>query len=106
MMPLRRHGPKAFDEVINMGIERGKVPARTGRDPAAKGGELEALRVVPDREVLGFQRGLDRRTSNARLNTCGTACRVDLEHTVELTQIEAHSASKPLADDRLDTSND
>ena len=48
MLPAGVDGSEAFDEIVDMGIERGEVPAGPGRDPAAEGGEFEALRVVPD----------------------------------------------------------
>ena len=42
----------AFDEIVDMGVERGEVAAGAGRDPAAERRELEALRIVADGEAV------------------------------------------------------
>ena len=89
-----------------MGVERGEVPAAAGGDPAAESGEPEALRVVPDREAVGLQRRLDRRTQDAGLDARGAAGPVDLEDLVEPPQVEADRAGVAVADGRLDAAND
>ena len=89
-----------------MGIERGEVAAGAGRDPAAEGRELEALRVVADGEAVRFQRRLDRRSANAALDARGAARAVHLEHPVEMAHVEADRASIAVADDRLDAADD
>ena len=43
----RRHHPDRLHQVVDVGVAGGVVPAGPGRDPAAEGGELEALREVP-----------------------------------------------------------
>src|SRR5205085_5659625 len=84
----RRNGANAFNEVVDMGVKRGEVPARPGRDPAAKGGELEALRIMPDREAMRLQRRFDRGAPGTGPDACGPAGSVDLEDTAELTEVE------------------
>ena len=88
---------EAFDEIVDMGVERGEMAARARRDPAAQGRELEALRVVPDGEPVRLQRRLDRGPTDPASDARGAARRVDLEHAVEMTQIEADRAGVAVA---------
>ena len=78
----RRHRAHAFDEIVNVRVEGGEVAARAGGDPAAESRELEALRIVPDREPVRFQRRFDRRAADAGLDACGAARLVHFEHAV------------------------
>ncbi len=82
------------------------MAARARRDPAAEGRELEALRVVPDGEPVRLQRRLDRGPADPALDASGAARRVDLEHAVEMAQIEADRAGVAVAHMRLDAADD
>ena len=101
----RRDGADAFDEIVDMRIERGEMAAGAGRDPAAQGRELEALRIVADREAVRFQGRLDRRPAYAALNARSAARVVHLEHSVEMAHVEADRARVAVADDRLDAAH-
>ena len=48
--PGRRDHTQAFNEVVDVGVERGVVAAGAGRDPAAEGREGEGLWKMPERE--------------------------------------------------------
>ena len=74
------------------------MAAGAGRDPAAERRELEALRIVADREAVRFQRRLDRRAANAALDARGAARAVHLEHAVEMAHVEADRAGVSVAD--------
>ena len=102
----RRDRADAFDEIVDVGVEGGEVAAGAGRDPAAEGRELEALRIVADGEAVRLQGRLDRRPANAALNARGAARRVDLEHPVEMAHVEADRAGVAVADGRLDPADD
>ena len=82
------------------------MPAGTRRDPAPEGRELEALRVVTGREAMGLQCGLDRGTAHAGSDARGTAGPVDLNDTVETTQIEADGGRVAIADHRFNAADD
>ena len=82
------------------------MPAGARRDPAAEGGEFEALRIVPDGEAMRPQRCLDRGPANAALDARGTARHVDLEHAVEAAHVEADCAGIGVADRGLDAAYD
>ena len=48
--PGRRDRAHRLDQVVDVRVERGEVPAGAGRDPAAERRELERLREVAQRE--------------------------------------------------------
>src|SRR5271165_2081045 len=50
--PTRRDHAQAFDEIVNMRVEAGEMPARARRDPAAERRVLEALREMPQRQPV------------------------------------------------------
>ena len=84
------------------------MAAGAGCDPTAEGGELEALREMPERQSFGFERRLQRRSEDAGLDACGPRGAVDLEDPVETTQVDrdrsaiavAHASLDPAADAR------
>ena len=47
---LGRHDDEAFDEIVDMGVERGEMAAGASGDPAAEGRILEALREMAERQ--------------------------------------------------------
>ena len=102
----RRHRAQAFDEIVDVRIEGGEMPAGAGGDPAAQSRELEALRVMPDGEAVRLQRRLDRGAANASLNARGAARRVDLEHPVQAAHVEADRPGEGVADRGLDAAHD
>ena len=101
----RRDHADAFDEIVDVGVERREVAPRAGGDPAAERRELEALRIVADRKAVRFQGRLDRRAANAALDARGAARAVHLEHAVEMAHVEADRSLVSVADDRLDAAD-
>src|SRR5262249_52403952 len=102
----RGNGAGAFDEIVDMGVEGGEVPARPGRDPASEGRELEALRIVPGRKTVWLQPGLDRGAAHSALDARGAAGPVDFNDAVEAAQIEADGARVAIADHGLNATDD
>ena len=78
--PGRGDDPQRFGQVVDVGVERGEVPAGAGGQPAAEAGEREGLREVPQRQVVRAQLVLDRRPERPGLDPRGPADPVDLEH--------------------------
>ena len=74
--------------------EGGEAPARAGRDPAAGGRELEALRIVAQSEAMRLQRRFDRGPPDARRELPAAAAGkvFTSEHAVEMAQVEADRA--------------
>ena len=101
----RGHAAEAFDEIVDMGVERREMAARAGRDPAADGRELEALRKMPQRQAVRLERALQRGTQHAALDPRRAARAVDLEQPVEPAQVEADRAGEALADRGLDAAD-
>ena len=64
----RRDHAQAFDEVVDVGVERREMAAGAGRDPAAERRVLEALREVPERRGVRAERVLERGTEDAALD--------------------------------------
>ena len=104
--PLRGHRTQAFDEVVDMGVEGGEMPARAGRDPAAQGGMREGLREVPERQPVGLQLRLQHRAEGARLDARRAARPVDLQHPVHGLQVQADGAGEVVAHVGLDPADD
>ncbi len=87
---------QGLGQIVDVGEERGVVAAGPGRQPAAEGGELEALRKVaqgqPVRPQLGFEVGPE----HARLDPRRPAGGVDVEHAVEGGEVERDHAAAPV----------
>ena len=75
----RRHHAQAFDEIVDMGVERGEMAARARRDPAAQCRILEALREMPQRQIVRLQLRLERRAEDAALDARGARGAVDFD---------------------------
>ena len=75
--------PHRLDQVVDVRVERGEVPAGAGRDPAAQGGELERLREVAQRQPVLAELVLERGPERAGLDPRRPRDVVDLEHPVE-----------------------
>ena len=54
--PGRGHHPHGLDEVVDVRVQRGVVAAGAGGQPAAEGGELEALREVAQGQAVPRRR--------------------------------------------------
>ena len=77
---LRRDDAQAFDEIVDMGVERREMAARARRDPAAERRIVKALRKMPQGEAVRLQLSFERRAESAGLDPRGARGRVDLEH--------------------------
>jgi hypothetical protein len=74
----------------------------TRREPAAERRELERLREVPQRQPVFLQLGLQRRPQHPRLDPGGPARRIDLQHLVQVLEIQRDD---PVQLPRLDPTN-
>ena len=86
----RRHHARAFDEVVDVGVERGVVAARAGGDPAAQGRAAIGLHVVAHGERRLAQRVLDRGAVDAALDARRLADVVDLQDLVHVAGRDRH----------------
>ena len=77
-----------LDEVVDVGVVGGVVSPGTGGDPAAEGGELEALRVVAQGEAVGAELGLEARAVGSGLDAGGAGDVVDFQHPVEGGEVD------------------
>ena len=84
----RRDDAQAFDEIVDMGVEGGEMAARPGRDPAAQCRILEALRKMPQGQIVRLQLRLERGAEDAGLDARGARGAVDLRDPVEMPQVE------------------
>ena len=64
------------------------MAARASRDPAPKGRVFKALRKMAQGQRVRPQLRLERRTKDAGLDPGGARGAVDLEHSVQVPQIE------------------
>src|SRR5262249_4614708 len=83
----RRHDHEAFDEVVDMGVERGEMPARAGRYPTAQARVFKALREMAEREPMRPELGFERRPKRAGLDPGGARGPVDLQHASQAAEI-------------------
>src|SRR5262249_27163664 len=88
----RRDHPQAFNEIVDMRVETGKMAARAGRDPAAQGRVFKALREMPQGQPMRLELSLERRTKHAGLDACCPRGPIDFQHTVEMPQVESDRA--------------
>ena len=86
----RRHHAGAFDEVVDMRVERGVVAARARGDPAAQGRAAIGLHVVAHGEGAVAQLVLDRGPIDAALDARGVAHRIDFQHLVHVARRDRH----------------
>ena len=86
---FRGNDAKRFTQIIDVGVERGEMTARAGRDPAAERRALETLREMTKREPMRLELRLQRRSERAGLDAGGTRGLVDFEHAAKLTQVDA-----------------
>ena len=94
--------PHRLDQVVDVGVEGGEMPAGAGRDPAAQGGELERLREMAKRQPPLAKLVLERRPRGAGLDPRRPRDVIHLEHAVEATQVDRHRPGVGVADSRLD----
>src|SRR5882672_6474199 len=74
------------------------MAARARRDPAAERRELERLREVPEREPVRPELLLERGSEHPRLDAGGARRAIDLEHAVEVREVERDGAAVAPAD--------
>ena len=84
--------------IIDVGIERGEMTARAGRDPAPERRALETLREMTKREPVRLELRLQRRPESAGLDARGARGLVDFEHAAKLAQIDRY---RPLVPRRI-----
>src|SRR5262249_19050573 len=80
---------------------RREVAAGAGGDPAAERAELERLREMPERETVRAEALLECRPEDARLDARGPRRAIDLEHAVEVLQIDRDRAAVRVVAGRL-----
>ena len=90
-----------LDKVINMGVQRGKMSARAGCDPAAQRRELERLGIMPQGIAVRFELGLKGRAVHTGLNAGRARGLINFQHFVEVAQIDGHAAGIGVARRRL-----
>lgn len=83
-----RDHAQGLDEVVDAGAAGGVVAAGPGGQPAAEGGELEALREVAQGEAVGPQLRLQYGAERAGLDAGRTAGGVDLQDPVHGGEVE------------------
>ena len=64
----RGDDPHALHEIVNAGEMGRKVPRPARGDPASGSRELEGLWIVPQRQPVRLERGLERRTVDPALD--------------------------------------
>jgi len=94
----RREHARALDEVVDVRRLRGVVAAGARRDPAAQRAELKALREVPQGHAVGAQFRFEIGAEDAGLDQRCTARGVDLEHLVQVLEIEREGGAVVAAD--------
>ncbi len=76
-----------FDVVVDLAVDGGVVAGGAGGDPAAQRRKLPGLQEKAQREARGFQLPLEAGAEHARLHARGLRSLVDLEHAVEVREI-------------------
>src|SRR5205807_6755219 len=98
---------QAFDKIVDMRVEARKMAARAGRDPAAQCRVLEALWEMTQAQRVRLQLSLERRAKHPSLDPGGAGGAVDLQHPVQVPQIEGDRRSAGGAvEPRLDAADD
>ena len=104
---LGRHHAHALDEIVDVRVERGEVPARARRDPAAQGRILEALREMAQRQAVRLQLRLDRRAEGAAFDAGGARGAIHFEDAAHAAEVDREDAALPLGRAaRLDPADD
>ena len=86
----RGDDPHAFDEIVDVGVERRVVTARPCRDPAAQRRAAIRLHVVAHGEGRVAELVLDVRPVDAALDPRRLADGIDLEHLVHVAERDRH----------------
>src|SRR4029453_5657854 len=76
----------------------GVVAPRSGRDPAAERGALERLREVTQRDAVRAQLVLERGAVPAPLEAPRSGGTVDVQHLIEVAQVDSDRAAVRVAD--------
>ena len=83
------------------------MAARPGRDPAAQGRVLEALREMAQAQRVRLKLRLERRTKDPGFDARGTRGAVYFQHPVEVPQIEGdRRPTRAAVEPRLNTADD
>src|SRR5690242_4339853 len=82
------------------------MAAGASRDPAAERRALERLREVTQRQAVGAELVLERGAVHARLDARRPRRAVDVEHLVELAQVDTDRAAVRVADIALHAADD
>ena len=93
----RRNGAQRFDEIVDVGIERGEVAAGARRNPAPERRIFEALREVAQREPMWAKLCFERGAVGAGLDQRGARSLVDLLDLSHLAQVDRDRAPVPIA---------
>ena len=65
-----RDGAQRFNQVVDVGIKRRKMAAAARRNPSAKRGIFEALRIVAQREAMRAKLRFERGSIGPALDQC------------------------------------
>ena len=79
-----------LNEVVDVGVVGGVVSAAAGGNPAAQGGELEALGEVAQGVAVGTELRFQGRAENAGLDAGGAGSVVDFQHLVQVGQVDGY----------------
>ena len=85
-----------------MGVQRGKMPTRTGGDPAAQSRELERLGIMPQGIAVRLELGLQGRAVHAGLNAGRARGFINFQHFIEVAQINGNAPRVGVPRRRLD----
>ena len=102
----RRDHAQRLHEVVDVRVERRVMAAGAGRDPAAERRALERLREMTQRQAVRAKLILERRAVHARLDPGRPRRAVDVEHLVEVAQVDTDRAAVGVADVALHAADD
>ena len=105
--PGRGHRADGLDEIVDVALPGGGVARRPGGDHPPERRQRVGLRVVAQRQAMLAQLALDPRPTRAGADPRCLRDRVDLQHLVEVRQVDRDDAVEAVGiDDRLDAADD
>ena len=94
------------DQVVDVGLQGGEMAARPGRDPAAKGGELERLGKMAQGEPAGPQAVLEVGPERPGPDQGRARDLVDLDDPGQRTEVDRDGPAVAVSDPGLDPADD
>src|SRR5262249_42533869 len=95
----------ALYEIIDMREQGRVVTAGTSRNPAAKRRHLEGLGKVAQGQAVRLQLILEVRAEHTALNQCAAGRTINLEHLVQVRQIDTDRRDITVAAIRFDAAD-